>query len=247
MSKGLVKAPTIENGSIQKYNRWGEFDEVLKHVNSFDDTTREMQCGKFEHDNSPTYQYIMSQLVTYKYEISINFHPSRFCFFSCRRRKGERIFLVAFYECNDDFELENLEQDRLYCSHEQWIGNVPKCTALEEESGAEDDEEEEEDEGKNRNCIQSICNEWLWNHQLPSFRVEHILLQSCCNDCNLSSDNRSENRKKIDENRIDFLGNFFFFCVKLSNLILIYCKTFGGVIDEVQRRRKISESGEMFF
>lgn len=124
--------------------------------------------------------YIMSQLVTYKYEISINFHPSRFCFFSCRRRKGERIFLVAFYECNEDFELENLEQDRLYCSHEQWIGNVPKCTALEEESGAEDDEEEEEDEGKNRNCIQSICNEWLWNHQLPSFRVAHlaaILLQ----------------------------------------------------------------------
>lgn len=68
---------------------------------------------------------------------------------------------MAFYECNEDFELENLEQDRLYCSHEQWIGNVPKCMALEEESGAEDDEEEEEDEGKNRNSIQSICNEWM--------------------------------------------------------------------------------------
>lgn len=62
-----------------------------------------------------------------------------------RRRKGEKIFLVAFYECDEDFELENLEHDRLYCSHERWIGNFPNCMPLEEES------EEEEDEGENWN------------------------------------------------------------------------------------------------
>lgn len=63
-------------------------------------------------------------------------------FILSRRRKGEKIFLVAFYECDEDFELENLEHDRLYCSHERWVGNFPKCMALEEES-------EEEDEGEN--------------------------------------------------------------------------------------------------
>lgn len=58
---------------------------------------------------------------------------------SCRRRKGEKLFLVAFYECNEDFELENLEQDRLYCSREAWVGDAPKCMAINDEDG--DDEE----------------------------------------------------------------------------------------------------------
>lgn len=58
---------------------------------------------------------------------------------SCRRRKGEKLFLVAFYECNEDFELENLEQDRLYCSREAWVGDAPKCMAINDDDG--DDEE----------------------------------------------------------------------------------------------------------
>ena len=60
----------------------------------------------------------------------------------CRRRRGEKLFLVAFYECNEDFELENLEQDRLYCSREAWVGNTPKCIAVNDEDNDEDEEEE---------------------------------------------------------------------------------------------------------
>ncbi|KAG5677774.1 hypothetical protein PVAND_007505 [Polypedilum vanderplanki] len=82
MSKGLVKAPQINNGYISKYNR---------------------------------------------------------------RRKGEKLFLVAFYECDEDYELENLENDRLYCSREKWVGNAPKCMPINDEG---EDDEEEEGEGE---------------------------------------------------------------------------------------------------
>jgi fibulin 1/2 len=61
--------------------------------------------------------------------------------FVCRRRKGEKLFLVAFYECNEDFVLENLEHDRLYCSKEAWVGNTPRCEAIEEDENEDDDEE----------------------------------------------------------------------------------------------------------
>lgn len=57
-----------------------------------------------------------------------------------RRRKGEKLFLVAFYECDEDYELENLEQDRLYCSREAWVGNAPKCMAVNDEDEDEDEE-----------------------------------------------------------------------------------------------------------
>lgn len=65
-----------------------------------------------------------------------------------RRRKGEKIFLVAFYECNDDYEIENLEQDRLYCSKETWVGadfdeeNTPKCLSVNDDGDNEDEDEE---------------------------------------------------------------------------------------------------------
>jgi hypothetical protein len=73
----------------------------------------------------------------------ILFYTFFFSFFTVRRRKGERLFLVAFYECDEDFELENLERDRLYCSKESWIGNVPKCMPVntdEDETGDEEGE-----------------------------------------------------------------------------------------------------------
>ncbi|XP_070502012.1 fibrillin-2-like [Chironomus tepperi] len=83
MSKGLVKAPTINNGNIAKYNR---------------------------------------------------------------RRKGEKIFLVAFYECDEDYELENLEQDRLFCSQESWVGDIPRCMPINDDGEDEDEENGEEGE-----------------------------------------------------------------------------------------------------
>jgi hypothetical protein len=44
-----------------------------------------------------------------------------------RRKKNENIFLVAFYECDDNFELEDSNYDRLYCSNETWVGEYPVC------------------------------------------------------------------------------------------------------------------------
>ena len=70
------------------------------------------------------------------------------CVLIFRRRKGEKLFLVAFYECTEDYELENLEQDRLYCSKEKWVGDTPKCMPINDEGEDEDDEDEENGEGE---------------------------------------------------------------------------------------------------
>lgn len=61
--------------------------------------------------------------------------------FSCRfRRKFDgNIFLVAFYECDENYELENLENNRLFCSNEKWIGEFPVCMSI---NGDEDEDEE---------------------------------------------------------------------------------------------------------
>lgn len=67
-----------------------------------------------------------------------------------RRRKGEKIFLVAFYECDEDYELENLEQDRLFCSQESWVGDMPRCMAINDEGEDEDEENGEEGEGESK-------------------------------------------------------------------------------------------------
>ena len=57
-----------------------------------------------------------------------------------RRRKGEKLFLVAFYECDEDYELENVEQDRLYCSSERWVGSTPRCVAVNEDENGDEEE-----------------------------------------------------------------------------------------------------------
>lgn len=78
------------------------------------------------------------------------------------RKKDGNIFLVAFYECEDDFDLESLEHDRLYCSKDAWIGVRPRCIRIggpngqddyddngdgdEDDTEDGDDAEEEEDE-----------------------------------------------------------------------------------------------------
>lgn len=77
--------------------------------------------------------------ILWDFSLKILFH---FKFFF-RRRKGTKIFLVAFYECNDDYELENLEQDRLYCSREEWVGDAPKCMQIHDDEGEEETEEGE--------------------------------------------------------------------------------------------------------
>ncbi|XP_062710515.1 uncharacterized protein LOC109404745 isoform X2 [Aedes albopictus] len=62
-----------------------------------------------------------------------------------RRRKDDHIFLVAFYECDDYYELQPPDTDRLFCSGKQWIGKTPSCVSTRGED-EEDEEDEEEDE-----------------------------------------------------------------------------------------------------
>lgn len=62
-----------------------------------------------------------------------------------RRRKDDHIFLVAFYECDDYYELQPPDTDRLFCSGKQWIGKKPSCVSTRGED-EEDEEDEEEDE-----------------------------------------------------------------------------------------------------
>ena len=49
------------------------------------------------------------------------------------------MFLVAFYECDEGFEFENLEINRLFCSKENWVGENPICISI---NGDEDEDEE---------------------------------------------------------------------------------------------------------
>ncbi|CRK94788.1 CLUMA_CG008282, isoform A [Clunio marinus] len=67
-----------------------------------------------------------------------------------RRRKGEKLFLVAYYECDDGYELEDSEHDRLYCSRESWVGNTPVCIPQSDiETEYEENDEDYEDENGN--------------------------------------------------------------------------------------------------
>lgn len=56
---------------------------------------------------------------------------------------------MAVYTCDEDYELENEDNDRLYCSKRKWIGTHPNCMQL-EEAYDENGEGEEEDEGNLR-------------------------------------------------------------------------------------------------
>uniref|UniRef100_W8BC32 Fibrillin-2 n=1 Tax=Ceratitis capitata TaxID=7213 RepID=W8BC32_CERCA len=82
-----------------------------------------------------------------------------------RRRKGEHIFLVALYACNDNFELEDAEIATLYCSQRKWVGELPTCVALGEYTDADEDDYDEyepvdgEDEGDEEDAAEeSIDN-----------------------------------------------------------------------------------------
>lgn len=95
------------------------------------------------------------------------------------RKKAGNIFLVAFYECEDDFDLVAPETDRLYCSQSNWIGERPRCQRVngadeeyndgdgedeldEDEDGDEEGEEEEDgDDEDAKDDNQQNNGKWL--------------------------------------------------------------------------------------
>ncbi|XP_053687239.1 uncharacterized protein LOC128736776 [Sabethes cyaneus] len=100
-----------------------------------------------------------------------------------RRKKDDHIFLVAFYECDDHYELQPAETDRLFCSGKQWIGTKPSCISNRPE-GEEDDEEdedydeedEEEEEGEEEEQqpdeVEETPKHELLPHSTPSTTTE---------------------------------------------------------------------------
>lgn len=77
--------------------------------------------------------------VFYRYWTLINYQPHS-------RKKDGNIFLVAFYECEDDYDLETLENDHLYCSKNAWIGVRPRCVFIDGGGGEGGDTETDYDE-----------------------------------------------------------------------------------------------------
>ncbi|BFF99792.1 uncharacterized protein DMAD_07613 [Drosophila madeirensis] len=62
-----------------------------------------------------------------------------------RRRRGEKIFLVAYFACNENYEFESLENSAMYCHEKEWVGELPTCIPLVEYTDA-DLEDEDYDE-----------------------------------------------------------------------------------------------------
>ncbi|XP_052846426.1 LOW QUALITY PROTEIN: fibrillin-1 [Drosophila gunungcola] len=65
-----------------------------------------------------------------------------------RRRKGKKVFLVAYFACNENYSFEN-ENTAMFCSNEKWLGEIPTCIpepdyAEIEDDGVEVDEDLEE-------------------------------------------------------------------------------------------------------
>ncbi|XP_032596993.2 uncharacterized protein LOC6556435 [Drosophila grimshawi] len=61
-----------------------------------------------------------------------------------RRRRGNRIFLAAYYACVDNYDLERAEVNALYCSVNQWVGELPTCLSRGEYPYDEDEEDDED-------------------------------------------------------------------------------------------------------
>ena len=56
-----------------------------------------------------------------------------------RRRRADKIFLAAFYACNDHFEFEDTEMNTLYCSNRKWVGELPVCISVGEYTEGDED------------------------------------------------------------------------------------------------------------
>ncbi|XP_062134383.1 uncharacterized protein LOC133844425 isoform X2 [Drosophila sulfurigaster albostrigata] len=65
-----------------------------------------------------------------------------------RKRRGEKVFLVAYYACNENYEFENTQNYALYCGAKQWVGDLPACYPRVEYT---DDDDENDDVGDNAN------------------------------------------------------------------------------------------------
>ncbi|KAH8379859.1 hypothetical protein KR009_007681 [Drosophila setifemur] len=63
-----------------------------------------------------------------------------------RRRKGEKVFLVAYFGCNDNYEFESPDVATLYCSNRKWVGELPTCIPLTEYTEGEGEGDGEGDE-----------------------------------------------------------------------------------------------------
>lgn len=61
------------------------------------------------------------------------------------------MFLVAFYECDDYYELQPAETDRLFCSGKKWVGTRPTCVSTRPAGEEDEEDEEEEEEGESVN------------------------------------------------------------------------------------------------
>lgn len=52
-----------------------------------------------------------------------------------RRRKGEKVFLVAYFSCNPNYQFEQVDGTMMYCSNLSWVGNIPTCLPLVDYTG----------------------------------------------------------------------------------------------------------------
>uniref|UniRef100_A0A182SAJ4 EGF-like domain-containing protein n=1 Tax=Anopheles maculatus TaxID=74869 RepID=A0A182SAJ4_9DIPT len=89
-----------------------------------------------------------------------------------RRKKNGNIFLVAFYECDDYYELQPPEHDRLYCSGRKWIGKRPECIST--RTGSDDDEEGEDEEEEEEEEEEDYEEEGAEDSEQPSGRDEQV-------------------------------------------------------------------------
>lgn len=44
-----------------------------------------------------------------------------------RRRRGEKVFLVAYFACNENYKFEAADATAMYCSSRKWVGEIPTC------------------------------------------------------------------------------------------------------------------------
>ncbi|KAH8350971.1 hypothetical protein KR067_008087, partial [Drosophila pandora] len=52
-----------------------------------------------------------------------------------RRRNGEKVFLVAYFSCNPNYQFEKVDDTMMFCSHGNWVGNIPTCLPLVDYTG----------------------------------------------------------------------------------------------------------------
>ncbi|KAH8365730.1 hypothetical protein KR093_003824, partial [Drosophila rubida] len=62
-----------------------------------------------------------------------------------RRRHGEKVFLVAYYGCHENYEFENTQIKALFCSAKQWVGELPTCWPVGDYNDEDNDNDNDDD------------------------------------------------------------------------------------------------------